>query len=27
VDFKTQNRTIKDSGRWYARVAAENRLS
>lgn len=27
VDFKTQNRTIKDSGRWYARVAAENRLA
>lgn len=27
VDFKTQNRTIKDSGRWYATVAAENRVS
>jgi beta-glucosidase len=27
VDFKTQNRTIKDSGRWYAKVAAENRIS
>ena len=26
VDFKTQTRTIKDSGRWYARVAGENRL-
>jgi beta-glucosidase len=26
VDFKTQKRVIKDSGRWYARVAAENRL-
>ena len=26
VDFKTQQRTIKDSGRWYARVAAENRV-
>jgi beta-glucosidase len=26
VDFKTQQRTIKESGRWYARVAAENRL-
>lgn len=26
VDFKTQNRTVKDSGKWYARVAAENRL-
>jgi beta-glucosidase len=24
VDFKTQQRTIKDSGRWYAKVAAEN---
>lgn len=27
VDFKTQQRTIKDSGHWYAKVAAENRLS
>lgn len=27
VDFKTQKRTIKDSGRWYAKVAAENRIS
>jgi beta-glucosidase len=27
VDFKTQKRTIKDSGRWYAKVASENRLS
>ena len=26
VDFKTQQRTVKDSGRWYAKVAAENRL-
>ena len=26
TDFKTQKRTIKDSGRWYARVAAENRV-
>jgi beta-glucosidase len=26
VDFKTQHRTIKDSGRWYAKVAAENRV-
>jgi beta-glucosidase len=26
VDYKTQARTIKDSGRWYARVAAENRV-
>jgi beta-glucosidase len=24
VDFKTQRRTIKDSGRWYADVAAAN---
>jgi beta-glucosidase len=26
VDFKTQQRTIKDSGKWYAKVAAENRI-
>jgi beta-glucosidase len=26
VDFKTQQRTIKDSGRWYGKVAVENRL-
>ncbi len=26
VDFKTQKRTVKDSGKWYAKVAAENRL-
>jgi len=26
VDFKTQQRTIKDSGRWYAKVASQNRL-
>jgi len=26
VDFKTQRRTLKDSGQWYAKVAAENRL-
>ncbi|HZW95015.1 MAG TPA: GH1 family beta-glucosidase [Candidatus Eremiobacteraceae bacterium] len=26
VDFKTQQRTIKESGRWYARVAGENRV-
>ncbi len=26
VDFKTQRRTIKDSGKWYAKVAAENRV-
>ncbi|MGA7168823.1 MAG: family 1 glycosylhydrolase, partial [Candidatus Sulfotelmatobacter sp.] len=24
VDFKTQQRTIKHSGRWYAKVAAGN---
>ena len=24
VDFKTQQRTVKESGRWYAKVAAEN---
>jgi beta-glucosidase len=27
VDFKTQKRTIKNSGRWYAKVAAENRVT
>ncbi len=27
VDFKTQARTIKESGRWYAKVAAENRMA
>jgi len=26
VDFVTQKRTIKESGRWYARLAAENAL-
>ncbi len=26
VDFKTQKRAIKDSGRWYGRVAAANHL-
>jgi beta-glucosidase len=26
VDFKTRQRTIKESGRWYAKVAAENRV-
>jgi beta-glucosidase len=26
VDFKTQNRTMKDSGRWYAGVAAANQF-
>jgi len=27
VDFKTQKRTIKNSGRWYAKVAAQNALA
>src|ERR1022692_77341 len=27
VDFKTQQRTIKESGSWYAKVAAENRVT
>jgi beta-glucosidase len=27
TDFKTQQRTIKDSGRWYAKVAAQNRVA
>jgi beta-glucosidase len=27
VDFRTQKRTIKDSGLWYGRVAASNRLN
>ncbi len=26
VDFKSQQRTLKESGRWYAKVAAENRV-
>ena len=26
MDFKTQQRTIKESGRWYAKIAAENLL-
>jgi len=26
VDFTTQQRAIKESGRWYAKVAAENRV-
>jgi beta-glucosidase len=26
VDFNTQQRTIKESGRWYGKVAAENRV-
>jgi beta-glucosidase len=27
VDFKSQQRTVKDSGKWYARVASENALA
>jgi len=27
VDFRSQKRTIKDSGLWYGRVAAANRLN
>jgi beta-glucosidase len=27
VDFKTQQRTAKHSGRWYAKVAADNRVA
>jgi beta-glucosidase len=27
VDFKSQRRTIKESGRWYAKVAAGNRIA
>ena len=26
VDYKTQKRTIKESGKWYAKVAIENRV-
>lgn len=26
VDFKTQKRTLKESGRWFAKVAADNAL-
>jgi hypothetical protein len=26
VDFKTQKRTIKQSGKWYANVAAANAI-
>jgi beta-glucosidase len=26
VDFRSQKRTVKDSGLWYGRVAAANRL-
>jgi beta-glucosidase len=27
VDFRTQKRTIKDSGKWYGRLAATGNLS
>ena len=27
VDYRTQSRTIKESGRWYAKAAAENKVS
>jgi beta-glucosidase len=27
VDFRTQKRTVKDSGLWYGRVSAANRLN
>ena len=27
VDFRDQRRTIKDSGHWYAKVAATGRLA
>jgi beta-glucosidase/6-phospho-beta-glucosidase/beta-galactosidase len=27
VDFRDQKRTVKDSGLWYGRVAAENNLN
>ena len=27
VDFKTQQRIIKDSARWYAKIAADNRVA
>ena len=26
VDYATQQRTVKDSGRWYAQVVRDNRL-
>jgi len=26
VDFNSEKRTVKDSGKWYAKIAAENRL-
>ena len=27
VDFRTQKRTLKDSGRWYGQLAASGRLA
>jgi beta-glucosidase len=27
TDFKTEKRTLKDSGKWYGKVAAENRVA
>ena len=27
VDYRDQKRTVKDSGQWYAQVAATNRIS
>ena len=27
VDHETQRRTVKDSGRWYAAVAARNAVA
>jgi beta-glucosidase len=27
VDFRSQKRTIKDSGRWYAKLAASGDLT
>jgi beta-glucosidase len=26
VDFKTQQRTLKESGKWFGKVAAQNRV-
>jgi beta-glucosidase/6-phospho-beta-glucosidase/beta-galactosidase len=26
VDFKTQKRTIKESGKWYGKLAASNAI-
>jgi beta-glucosidase len=27
VDFRTQKRTVKDSGRWYAKLASTGSLT